>query len=227
MEGLRFRLRAATALAHARLEAAIDIGAHCTDRGAYRGLIARFLGIYAPLEAALGEVDWAALNIDFAVRSKVGWLIEDLTLLGLGREDIASLPRAQRLPTIKCPADALGVLYVMEGASLGGQIISRQLETQLAINRSTGGRFFSSYGSEVGDKWRAYVATLETFGGSPAIAMRIERAALETFACFEAWLGAAVAATSSTGGDPHPRVDPAEIETAPENGTTRLMHVPL
>ncbi len=178
----------------------MDIGAYCADRLDYRALVARFWGIYAPLEAALREVDWEALDIDFAARSKAGWLVEDLMLLGMGSEDIASLPRTQRLPTIKGPADAMGVLYVMEGASLGGQIISRQLETQLAITRSTGGRFFSSYGSEVGGKWRAYVAVLEAFGDSPAIAARIERAALETFACFEAWLGGAVAATSSTGG---------------------------
>lgn len=200
MEGLRFRLRAATASAHARLEAAMDIGAHCTDRRTYRTLIARFWGIYAPLEAALRTVDLGALNIDFAARSKAGWLVEDLMVLGLSLEDMTSLPRAQWLPTIEGPADALGVMYVMEGASLGGQIISRQLQTQLAITRSTGGRFFSSYGPEVGDKWRSYVATLEAFGDSPAIAARIKGAALETFACFEAWLAAPVAATSRVGG---------------------------
>lgn len=199
MEGLRFRLRAATASAHARLEAALDIGAHCADRPTYRTLVARFWGIYAPLEAALRGLDWDALDIDFAARSKTSWLVEDLMLMGLGPQDMASLPRAKRLPRIEDYADALGVLYVTEGASLGGQIISRQLETQLAITRSTGGRFFSSYGSEVGEKWRRYVATLEAFGDSPAIAVRIEGAALETFACFEAWLQSPVAATSSAG----------------------------
>ncbi len=188
-ESLRFRLRHATDAAHRRLEESLALQDRCRSTEGYAAVIARMWGMYAPLEAELARVDLGALGLDMESRFKAGWLLTDLAALGFSARDIAALPRAARIPVLDDPVDALGVLYVVEGAALGGQVISRQLEARLSVTSQSGGRFFASYGARVGETWRAYLAVLEATGATPDAAARIEAAALDTFACFEAWLG--------------------------------------
>jgi heme oxygenase len=53
-------------------------------------------------------------------------------------------------------------LYVTEGATLGGQIISRHLEQTLGLSARRGAAFFGSYGLQVGAMWRTFCAILQT-----------------------------------------------------------------
>jgi heme oxygenase len=135
-------------------------------------------------------VNWAGVDIEPAARAKAGWLDQDLAALGLDPAARRRIPKCAQLPGIVDLPEAMGVYYVLEGASLGGQIISRRLRADLAISEDNGGRFFASYGDGVGVMWRAYVSALERLGATGPTASRIEFAALETFACFEAWLSA-------------------------------------
>jgi heme oxygenase len=191
---LRYRLREATAEAHRHLEAVMSLNERCQRRETYRALLARLFGIYAPLEAALTRMDWQGVDTLVHQRRKLPWLTADLRSLGLSSAEIEGLPKAGTLPDVHEPADAFGILYVLEGATLGGQIISRRLEATLNVTEDTGGRFFASYGSEVGVKWRAYVH---------AVADRIERAALSTFGSFDVWLAEGHSTAPSDGRGDH------------------------
>jgi heme oxygenase len=42
----------------------------------------------------------------------------------------------------------IGTLYVIEGATLGGQVISRHLYRHLGFSANAGARFFNGYGDE-------------------------------------------------------------------------------
>ena len=188
-DNLRFRLRQATAEAHKNVETAMALEERCTALPAYRALLSELWGLYAPLEARLATLQWDSVGIDFPQRTKTPWLQADLTILGASEFDIEALPRAVDLPSIQCLADGFGALYVLEGASLGGQIIMRRIKSDLGLDQRTGARFFSSYGADVGERWRGFVATMTAFGNAEDRVQAMERAALATFDSFLLWLG--------------------------------------
>lgn len=198
---VRFRLREATAEAHRNVEASMALTERCADRCAYRGLLADLWGLYAPLEEALAAVAWDRPGSNF--QSKTQWLRADLTTLGFSSRDVAALPRATRLPSIQCAADGFGVLYVLEGASLGGQLILRQIKPSLGLTEQAGARFFASYGAEIGDRWRSFTAAMNAYGDTEYRVQAMERAALATFDCFSHWMNER--ASFAPQGQPHVR----------------------
>ena len=78
-------------------------------------------------------------------------------------------------------AGALGLLYVVEGATLGGQVISRRLEVKLA--------FFRGYGEATGRMWRETSARLRAVS-NPAAQDEAVRSAVSCFTLLRRWLGA-------------------------------------
>jgi heme oxygenase len=170
------------------------VKARCRRREPYVQMLARLWGLYGPLEAALARIDWPGAETLVRQRAKTGWLAADLHDFGLGSRTIESLPKATVLPAIAEVADVFGVLYVLEGATLGGQIILAQVTAELGATEDAGARFFASYGSEVGVRWRSFVEALERFGEPPRVADRIERAAMTTFEIFGSWMSEDAAA---------------------------------
>ena len=78
-------------------------------------------------------------------------------------------------------------MYVLEGATLGGQIISRHLQTQLGINEKSGCAFFGSYGQEVGPLWKSFIAVLSKYPKTQAQNEKIVQSACRTFQSFQDW----------------------------------------
>ena len=50
----------------------------------------------------------------------------------------------------------MGALYVTEGSTLGGQLISRHLAQRFGWKNGEGHRFFSCYGAETGRMWASF-----------------------------------------------------------------------
>jgi heme oxygenase len=93
----------------------------------------------------------------------------------------------QALPDCIEWPQALGGLYVTEGATLGGQIISRHLEQTLGLSARRGAAFFSCYGLQVGAMWRAFCAILQTQTTAEQDEVVIA-AARQTFISIHDWL---------------------------------------
>lgn len=154
----------------------------------YRELLRRFHGYYAPLERELVEAGrWREIGLDYPERLKVGALERDLAVLGDDAVEIAALARCGDLPEVESLAGSLGCFYVIEGATLGGQIISRHLLQNLDLTPERGCGFFSGYGAETGPRWKAFGeiltnATREEDGDA------IVASANRTFATLSEWL---------------------------------------
>ena len=65
-----------------------------------------------------------------------------------------------------CPvtdtASALGCMYVIEGATLGGKIILKHIADRLELDEHSGAAFFHGFGTTTGSQWKAF---LEIFSG--------------------------------------------------------------
>jgi heme oxygenase len=183
------RLRAETQPAHKRLETRLDLVKATLTTNDYRKLLEKFYGFYVPEEAALQPVCDASLpEIRFEGRRKARLLLRDLAALGLSRQQIEALPLCDRIPEIAGPAEALGCLYVLEGSTLGGQIISRHLQSALGIRPENGGAFFASYGARVGVMWRTFGAVLTSYAARENQDAAIVQSACDIFAALEVWL---------------------------------------
>lgn len=170
-------VKARTAPLHRQLEANPINAALLTDTlslEAYAHLLARYFGFYDALETHLSAY--------LAFHPKTPWLHADLVQLGSAP---AMLPRCARLPRITGTSAAVGSLYVLEGATLGGQIITRHLRKTLPGAPT---RFFRGYGTQTGTRWKAFLEKLEAHPQDDVIA-----AAKATYRCFDAWLTASPA----------------------------------
>lgn len=174
------RLRRETRSEHAAIEAALGLGNGLTLER-YREVLGRFYGFYLPLEQELA-------GLGFSERSKTSLLRADLEALGI---DPSAVPLCTEIPRPRTRPEAFGVCYVLEGATLGGQIISRHLQKALAILPHTGGRFFHGYGERTGEMWQAFRNTLGGLSLRPADEDSAVRTAIETFARLRAWSGKA------------------------------------
>jgi heme oxygenase len=181
-------LRAGTRDRHQALEHALDLTAEAFDRPHYVRLLERFLGLYAPLERALER--WAPalarLGLPLEARWKAGWLRQDLAAFnGAPSDTLPECPDAPRLDTVEA---ALGCLYVLEGSTLGGQVLSRHYHAQLGLTPDTGLRFFTAYGAQTGAQWKAFLGLLHAQLVTPSTQARAVDTAVETFAAFQRWL---------------------------------------
>lgn len=183
------RLREQTHESHKRLEVRLDLLHAALSLDRYRRLLARFYGFYVPVETSLaGLCQNNVPDLQFTQRRKVHLLVQDLEALGLSQQQVRELPLCNNGPTLSSFPQALGCLYVLEGATLGGQIISRHLHSVHGIHPENGGAFFGSYGPNVGRMWRAFGATLTAYAGVQEEEAVIIGAACDTFATLETWL---------------------------------------
>lgn len=183
------KLRRYTREAHESMERRVDLPARLKSINAYRGLLERFYGFFRPLENGLRWTPGIFDVIpDLEHRLRGDLLARDLAHVGLLGTDIQNLPRCRELPPMKTPASALGCLYVLEGSTLGGRIIAKQVRA-LGPRAYEACVFFLSNGDDVGARWKQFGVMAETFAAShPDRTDEICHAARQTFACLERWL---------------------------------------
>jgi heme oxygenase len=152
MSSLFARLKSGTEEQHRTIEAAVDPMHTFSSMGAYKAYLLNSWIFHASLEAELDLLDWSALGIDFVSRRKTPLLEQDLRILGVPRPSLEQRPYRRARTDLSF---ALGCLYVLEGATLGGRVISRHLAT-LGIGPANGGLFFNGYGARTGEMWQSF-----------------------------------------------------------------------
>ncbi len=146
------RLKASTQEQHRELERLIDPLQSFRSLGTYKAYLFKSWLFYQGVEGELADLHWSTAGFDYSPRRKTALLEEDLRVLNVPLS--AGTPLRRTLPGSNLDF-ALGCVYVLEGATLGGQIISRHLEN-LDIGPTTGGRFFTGYGPRTGEMWKSF-----------------------------------------------------------------------
>ena len=184
---LRSELRAVTRPMHDALERRVNLADSNLSRERYFQILRRFYGFYAPLERAITAYGTHPQDWIDADRRKVPLLSSDLESSGMTNRGIAHLPCCNELPDLSSPLSYLGCMYVLEGATLGGQLVSRHVKERLGLTDGVT-RFFNSYGSRVGGMWKSFCDHLESVGRADDARGPIVASACATFGALDRWL---------------------------------------
>ena len=146
------RLRAATRAVHDHLESCVDLLGACSTPEGRRALVIRFHRLHAEAEAAIAPWLSDLEGLEFEARRRTARLAHDLAVVG-GR------PEAPDPVTVGSVEEALGRMYVLEGSTLVGQVIRRELARR--GDGMEGLSFLDPYGARVGERWRTFMALLD------------------------------------------------------------------
>jgi heme oxygenase len=188
---IRDRLKAETATQHQNLEDAMNLLREDYTIGEYGALIQAFYGFYKPFEDAVSaQADKLPAALEWPKRLKSHQLAEDIEKLGLPLPTRLAGP--SDLPALDTPAQILGVLYVIEGSTLGGMVISRHFKKILDLDATNGAAFYVGYGPETVPFWKGFLAILESEVTAPADQDACVKAAADTFDLMSVWLAPAM-----------------------------------
>lgn len=104
-----------------------------------------------PLEQALSEEFKS--SIQYKERKKLVTIENEISALGLPLLGNSELYR------LESEAQAIGILYVMEGSTLGGNIIKKQLSKNEEFANMEF-NFLGIYGAEVGNYWKKFISQI-------------------------------------------------------------------
>lgn len=179
------RLRSATEVAHRRLEQGLDLLGRPLSRERFLVTLSRFWGFHAVWEPALRKR--GNLSGLMAKRYRIDSLARDLMALGLSQNMIDALPQCEAAAELCTSTErALGSLYVLEGSTLGGQLITRALLDAPWLP-PRGLSYFDPYGPSTGAMWREMRTALKTSSSTVADPL-VESGARATFARLHDWL---------------------------------------
>jgi heme oxygenase (biliverdin-IX-beta and delta-forming) len=145
-------LRSATSSRHQRAERLIGFP---TTVSSHIQILKTFYGFIEPWEIRISK-SLAAFERQLVGRQKLPLLTADLQNLGIDEAHRFSIPRCEHLPLLNDTPSGFGSMYVFEGATLGGQVLSRHMEQHLGLKDGDGYSFYKSYGQNVGVMWRDF-----------------------------------------------------------------------
>jgi heme oxygenase len=170
-------LKEGTRSQHDKLESDLNLLRKDLTLDDYVELLKRFYGIYKPLEPLLN------VPVD---RVKTPHLEKDLRHFKINPE---SIPLCENLPVVKSSSQIYGVRYVLEGSTLGGQVLSKHFKEFFYISPDSGCLFFSGYGPETMSKWKMFQSELMNFSTTDDFSPEeLLESARDTFHLFNRWL---------------------------------------
>ena len=148
----------------------------------YAAILRMFYGYFSPLEGLVQQYITPEILPDIAERRKAAAILQDLSTLGYS---VRGIPVCQQLPEMKTTAHAFGVLYVLEGSTLGGKMIAKMLLKNEAFPLSRHAiSFFSGYKEETGQKWKSFLDVLNRQANTTGMA----QSANHTFNHLKSWM---------------------------------------
>lgn len=161
------RLRTETASRHEALEKAMyvnEIMSKTLTLPAYKRILAVNLLAHELIEPVLfADIPPAlAAELDLPSRHKLAALRQDAAEAGLDRTALPDIDPAELNFPGAHPAAQLGALYVLEGATLGGNVIRKQLMQNPELTEySLSLAYYGIYGDALSTKWKQFQEVLE------------------------------------------------------------------
>lgn len=147
----------------------------------YLEILVDFYRFFAPLEEAIFSQLDKALP-DAISRRKSEWIVEDIHYL---EPSYSSVAPYVPIPEIQKHSHAVGALYVMEGSTLGGQLICKMISERLGFLATKGLRFFSGYGESTHAMWASLKKFMDSENWNQEEEMEAVHTANRTFILFK------------------------------------------
>jgi len=167
---------------HERVEGLMPVMHDALTPEGYVHVLLALLDVYVALEVRLARSPLPGA-FDHRPGRWSGLIRRDLQALG-----VRTVPRGPAEGAVPFGEwEALGCLYVLEGAALGGQVIARHVRRRLRLAPEAGLAFFTGGGADAGRSWRAFrvaAAQHAAHAGDAEWASAL-RGAREAFAVFE------------------------------------------
>jgi heme oxygenase len=168
----RFALKAATAEAHERVEGVVRAAGMFDTLDGYRRYVAATWALRTRFEGLLDMNGAAAIWPLWPTRRIAHLAEQDMADLGI-------LPRPEEFaPSTLSSGELLGVLYVLEGSSLGARLLLRSV-SRLGLSADNGARHLHAQAGEA-SAWRGFVEVLEASPQPPCHEMA--RSVFDAFA---------------------------------------------
>lgn len=126
---------------------------------------------------------------DLEERYKAELIIKDLLGTGISKEKVATLP--VHYLDFTTVGEALGVMYVLEGSTLGGKILYKHIHQILGLTGENGASYFWGYGIKTGMLWKNFISTLASYAVENNCEEEIIASAEQTFSSIDKWLNEA------------------------------------
>ena len=155
---IMLRLREATRPHHEHMEAVSQsqrLASGDLSLAEYRQMLIQHYRFHAWAEPRLATLVTPA-GLAYEERRKVSALRAELQGLGVDVAALAAISPVD-LPLDTLP-QALGCMYVLEGSTLGGNVIRRTLAQQPEIAAHTAFQYFGCYGEALSERWRDFCA---------------------------------------------------------------------
>lgn len=179
------RLRSDTKEAHQALEKLIIPRIkNIQNNNDYIELLELFYGYFKPIENLLDKHLGNNEIPEYSNRRKSESLIKDILAAG----GAPSLKTCNVLPAITNAKEAIGAMYVLEGSTLGGKIISKMIMQCLSLSSDEAISFFTGYREDSDRMWSSFTAALNACTNNPEEQHRIAQAANDTFIKFKNWV---------------------------------------
>lgn len=152
----------------------------------YVNFLKTFYGYIAAIEQKLSPViQNEGIIDDYPERRKATYLLQDIRALAPAS---SSLPLASDIPEIQSADQALGVMYVLEGSTLGGEHISRMISARLNLEPDKGLSYFNGYKENTYVMWDRFKNALNTYSNNESSEVAVIEAANQTFIKFKNWI---------------------------------------
>ena len=143
--------------------------------------LTKMYGFLAPYETAVRQrAAEFAPAWEMPERQRAHLILEDLARPAAAPD----LPLCHAMPPLRTRLQLLGVMYVLEGSTLGGQVITRQL-AQAGIPLRA---YFTGYGARTGPRWKTFCQLLTEAAPAGPDQDEIVASAALTFQRLDQWI---------------------------------------
>lgn len=151
------RLRSETSTSHTNLES-LPISAAIVSPDVTKSQYVNYLNLMHDVVRDIEKSVYPTISevvTDLDERKKEGFLKADLKAL-----DFEGQPKPTAFDNHFSLPFAMGIFYVIEGSTLGGRVILKNIEKAFQITEANGGKYFSGYGATTGSHWKKFLDML-------------------------------------------------------------------
>ncbi len=154
------QLRSQTRDAHTQLES-LPVSASITSDTISAAAYAHYLQL---MHTVISETEdkifglLGAILPDLEERRKRQWIESDLQHLEFAPKKFGEVFKTE----ISVPF-ALGVMYTVEGSTMGGRYILKNIESALGLSENQGAQYFAGYGHATGKFWKNFLNSLTDY----------------------------------------------------------------